>query len=203
MSNSLKWQSVTPVEVISNRRYGAATLLPITPEEKVRGIITIPAFSLLNTWLGASHIIAEFNYIASQKFTIEPFVHPQYPNTESFIFVIRYYCTDGSVFRKKLYNQNVSEVLNSVSLYNGEVILPYFTVEIWNVEDYNQAVLSSDFSISLSTRYASTAIHLFNATTTESPVASSIFEADLDIADIPINTSVTVDARGPFIANVI
>lgn len=102
--------------------------------KKLNTLIHIPAFSLqYNNLNGASFIVAQYNYIASQPFTLIDFpfsfIHDNPPEVLCFI-AIRYR-VGTTAFRRILYNQEGFINLDC-PFYGGEIIKQNFVIEFWS-----------------------------------------------------------------------
>ncbi len=94
------------------------------------------------SWAGASVIIAQYNFSSTKNFVLEDL--PEAPDEANFCLCIRYRVGD-TVYRYKLW-EGVGEVLNA-PLYSGEVIRKNFVLEIWTVENINQAELEAEITL--------------------------------------------------------
>lgn len=101
-----------------------------------------------------SVIITQWNYNAGRKFTITTI--PTDPNG-SFVACVRF-TVNGTVFRYRLWDDN-NESLGHIPLYTGQVIYPYFVIEIWTVDGQTEyPVMLSDMLINTSIRSYATDI---------------------------------------------
>lgn len=101
-----------------------------------------------------SVIITQWNYNAGRKFTITTI--PTDPNG-SFVACVRF-TVNGTVFRYRLWDDN-NESLGHIPLYTGQVIYPYFVIEIWTVDGQTEyPVMLSDMMINTSIRSYATDI---------------------------------------------
>ncbi len=114
----------------------------VTPVEKVRSYVELPAFTYAASWVGASEIATQFNFTASKNFVLRN--RPTPPSGVNFCLCIRYRVGDV-VYRWKLW-QEVGEVLN-VPLYNGETIKKNFVLECWTLRDATTCSLSAAIRI--------------------------------------------------------
>jgi len=128
------WQDFKQANV--DTRYWV-TFRPSRVVGKLRAIITIPPFEILNIpWIGPSYIGLEFRSNLSENFSIlRPITIPQNP---TFCLAIRSVhdwinSNQYTVDRFKLWN-NVGENLFYPD-YSGEVICKSFALEIWNCID--------------------------------------------------------------------
>lgn len=95
---------------------------------KRRTFFVFPAFSLANTWRGASEIIAKFNITGTGSLSlIEAF---QNDFTGNFCPVIAWRTGPTEITRFKLV-EDVGEYLY-LDLYDGETVPANFSIEIWN-----------------------------------------------------------------------
>jgi len=94
------------------------------------------------SWAGASVIVAQFNFSSTKNFVLEDL--PEAPEDANFCLCIKYR-VGNTVYRYKLW-EGVGEVLQA-PLYNGEVILKNFVLEIWTVKNVN--VANSSFELKL------------------------------------------------------
>ncbi len=113
------WQTFEPIKVIGKRRgYFLLTDLDDTANPD---------------WLGASYAVLQYNYVATGNFTMDELPDLSQLTDQGWVVCIRYR-VGGVVTRYKLNEVTTSDALmDSVyfPLYNGEVILKNFTVEIW------------------------------------------------------------------------
>lgn len=108
--------------------------------------IQVPEVSLaMPDWLGASYSIAQYNYTFTDDFVLREF--SGFPESSSCVVCIRWR-TGFSVFRYKLW-ENVSEIMPTIRLYNGELIREQFCIEIWTV-DAASAITLPAFTIETS-----------------------------------------------------
>jgi hypothetical protein len=92
-------------------------------------ILYLPAFEVDATWRGASEIVKEFRYSASNNMSIVKRATPTNPN---FVACVAWKPTAETIVRYKLW-EDVGEILY-VPLYNGEKIDGDFSIEIWNTK---------------------------------------------------------------------
>lgn len=101
---------------------------PVTLIGKRRAYFEIPAFDIDDVEdLGTSFIVGVFNYVAVRNLTLRNL--PELPEDVNYIPCIKYRLDDGTVYRYKLWEVEGDEVYYPV--YNGELILKNFQIEIW------------------------------------------------------------------------
>jgi hypothetical protein len=114
---------------------------------KIRTFLTFPAFSMDNTWRGASEIIRKYNFsVGSATSILGLFAAP--PTGTNFCACISWKPTSTTIVRYKLW-EDVGEIV-WVDLYAGEKIGEDFAIEIWNT-DNETITLPEDFVLTLST----------------------------------------------------
>lgn len=121
----LDWQSIVPVTEVGLRK----------------AYITLPSFSIAVSWAGASEIVKQWEYSASQDLTLEL---PPLPQT-TFVLCVKFERA-GEVIRYKLWN-HADLVLAGVALYAGEQIESMFRLEVWSVSSATTAELEDDLVI--------------------------------------------------------
>jgi len=100
--------------------------------KRTMSYLTVPLFSVSNTWLGYSQIIGAFNIEAPNNFNLKSFEAPTDPN---YMLCISWINADYTVSRYALW-KNVGEVIYfDCPLYDGEVVKKNFRFEIWNTND--------------------------------------------------------------------
>jgi hypothetical protein len=99
--------------------------------KKVFNYIYVPAFSIVNTWYGASQIIGKYNYTLEDNFTLLEL--PTRPN-DTFVLCI----TFGSS-RYKLW-EDIGELLYFDLFPLGTLISSSFSIEVWNVDGESPAL---------------------------------------------------------------
>lgn len=100
--------------------------------------IELPAFSYADLeWKGASEVIAQFNFSASNKFTLVNL--PTKPTGVNFGLCIKYRIGE-EVFRFKLWDDTAFKLTGDVPLYTNEIIRANFVLEVWSYEDETTAV---------------------------------------------------------------
>lgn len=111
-------------------------VLPVTLIGKKRCYFEIPAFSLTDlTYTGASIIVAVFNYAATKNIVLRNL--PTKPDDPDYVPCIKYRMEDGTVYRYKLWEVDGDGIYYPV--YNGEIILTNFQIEIWGLTDFDTA----------------------------------------------------------------
>lgn len=99
---------------------------------KLPTYVKFPAFSIANTWRGASEIIRKYNFNLENKNSItQLFSSP--PTGANFCPCISWKPTSTTIVRYKLW-EDVGEIL-WVPLYTGQTIGADFAIEIWNTPD--------------------------------------------------------------------
>ncbi len=117
----------------------------------------IPAFTGIANNIGISLIATQFNYQASQHFTITTL--PIISSNISFVACIKYVLAGGVVKRFKLW-ENVGETIIGCPLYAGQKIYKNFTIEIWTIPDYTTTINEEEIKVSISIkRYVDNLLH--------------------------------------------
>lgn len=109
--------------------------------QRTRGYITLPTFSIVNTWLGYSDIVVAFNFTCDHNFCLKSFITlvPLNPNYALFIMWID---STNTVHRRALW-QDVGEVIYStIPDYTNEVVGKNFRLEVWSTN--NTPIVSND-----------------------------------------------------------
>jgi hypothetical protein len=102
------------------------TIEPATPFSLRRGKFTVPASTLTTEWLGASEVVAQWDFAASKNFIVNTI--PAKPT--GYVLCIRFR-VDDVVYRYRLWD-NDNLVLNAEK-YNGQIIKKNFSIEVWSV----------------------------------------------------------------------
>lgn len=117
---------------------------PVTLIGKRRAYFEIPVFSVSGIDdLGTSFIVGVFNYVAVRNLTLRNL--PEQPEDANYIPCIKYRLDDGTVYRYKLWEIEGDEVYYPV--YNGELILKNFQIEIWVLP--SETTASNDAAITI------------------------------------------------------
>ena len=112
--------------------------------KKLRSYFEIPAFSVANTWRGASEIVHRFDYDLSAISILNHFPLEQ-PSGANFCPVLSW-LVDEVFYRYKIW-ENVGEIL-WLPLYAGQKITgDSFHIEIWNVNPSSGILTAEDGSI--------------------------------------------------------
>lgn len=99
------------------------------PLRRVDTYITLPAFSVANTWIGVSDIVTSFNFQASNNFSLTSnYIVPANPN---YVLCVSYR-TGGNLIRYMLWNATGSNMNQDIPLYAGQPIKKNFRFEVWN-----------------------------------------------------------------------
>ncbi len=125
------------------------TSRPAVAIDKQRAYITLPAFSSTFEWRGVPTIVLEYQYAATNNFTVTG-VLPAKPTDANFTLCIKYRI-GSTVYRYKLWNTEGQ--LSNTPLYAGEVIKKNFTLEVWSSGDDSPVVLSSSTNFYLSIKH--------------------------------------------------
>lgn len=134
LTTDLAWKTVIPDVAVKNRK----------------GYFLLPAFAPVSdvTWRGASEVVKQFNYSATENFTLArcPVKPAQgiLPGGVGYVLCIKYRVGE-TVFRYKLW-EDVGEVLN-VPLYAGEVIKKNFCLEVWTCRDLLEVYQERDLKL--------------------------------------------------------
>jgi hypothetical protein len=111
---------------------------PAVPVRRRNTYIEIPAFNYTGLeWLGASECVAQFNFSASNKFTL--ITLPTKPTDVNFGLCIRYRIGE-IIYRFKLWDDDAFKLTEDVPLYTNEIIRPNFVIEVWSYEGETTAV---------------------------------------------------------------
>ncbi len=123
------WQTFEPIKVIG----------------KQRGYFTLAwTKDVLANWLGASEVMIQYNYTASGNFTMDELPDMSGIAGMDIVACIRYQ-VDGVVTRYKL-NDSPSGDSVYFPMYNGEVILKNFTIELWSGSVFTYGILRANFA---------------------------------------------------------
>lgn len=96
---------------------------------------TLPAFSVEDNWLGYSQIVAAFNFVATNNFSLP--LDYEVPTNPGYCACIMWVDGDSNVYRYRLWS-DVGEVFYfDAPVYNGEVIKQNFRIEIWDCAPAN------------------------------------------------------------------
>lgn len=111
---------------------------PVKTVQRRQTYIELPAFSYDDLeWKGASEVIAQFNFSASNKFTLVNL--PDKPTGVNYGLCIKYRIgTD--VYRFKLWDDDAFKLTGDVPLYTNEIIRANFVLEVWSYENETTAV---------------------------------------------------------------
>lgn len=140
--------------------------------DRVKSVLTIPSFSLTGiVWKGASEIVQQFNYSAASKFylTSELVI----PDNANFGLAIRYRVGE-EVTRYKLFDIAGFEL--QADLYDGQVILPNFVIEVYNLADETTADLDADVTVDSSIRTVPTNVRNMEDITLGDPITVTYAE---------------------------
>lgn len=111
---------------------------PAVPVRRRNTYIEIPAFNYTDLeWKGASECVAQFNFSASNKFTL--ITLPTKPTDANFGLCIRYRIGD-EVFRFKLWDDEAFKLTGDVPVYTNEIIRANFVIEVWSYENETTAL---------------------------------------------------------------
>lgn len=177
-------------------------------------LFQLPAFSLLlDNRNPGQYIIYQFNFSAPSKFTIFNYLDvvrqlpKSYINNAGFFVCIRYRV--GNVVTRYLLNPFTPVVdgfQNNLwyPVYKGQVILPQFSLEVWNVNNFLGFLLTPTL---LNTLTFITSIKTANFSSSGvqsdvmlSPVSSAIGDIDVNPLSFPLPMSnpQPVNPIGPF-----
>lgn len=102
---------------------------PVFPLKRTETFWLLPAFNVNSNWLGYSDIVAAFNYVAPNNFTINDFVVPTNPN---YVACVMWVDSHHVVHRYKLW-EDVGEVFFfTIPVYTGQLIKKNYRIEIWS-----------------------------------------------------------------------
>ncbi len=165
------------------------TSRPVVPIDKQRAYITLPAFSSTFVWRGVPTIVLEYQYAATNNFTLTG-VLPSKPVDANFTLCIKYR-VDSEVFRFKLWSTEGQ--LTDTPLYNGEVIKKNFTLEVWSRGDDSPVVLSSSTNFHLSIRKVRETLNL-GSTYLNADASSPVVQAALvNTNSVPVTEPPSTD----------
>lgn len=139
--------------------------------------ITLPVFSISNSWNGWSDIVATFNFEATNNFSLR-LLHDA-PLAPNYVLCISYHI-GSTVTRYMLWEAN-GHTLN-YPLYNGEPIKKNFRLEVWNT---SQGASSETSTFSFITSVKQNIDYRFGSDT-------GLATASGVITDFESNTSVIV-----------
>lgn len=125
MNEITDWQSIAPAQAVGLRK----------------SYVVVPAFTADVSWAGASEILKQWEYSASQDLTLEL----PYATQTTFVLCVKFERA-GVVYRYKLWN-HADLVLPGVSLYNGEEIESTFRLEAWSVSSAAVMELEDDLVV--------------------------------------------------------
>lgn len=111
---------------------------PAVPVRRRNTYIEVPAFNYTGlVWKGASECVAQFNFSASNKFTL--ITLPTKPTGANFGLCIRYRIGE-IVYRFKLWDDEAFKLTGDVPIYTNEIIRANFVIEVWSYENETTAV---------------------------------------------------------------
>lgn len=126
------------------------TVRPVRHKDYRTGYIQIPAFSYSYVAdANVSEQAYQINYTTDRKFVIPNL--PQAPSGVNYVPVIRYRRA-GVTYRYKLWSTGTEVIADTVRLYNGEVIYPHFSIEIWTLPGGTAVSQASAITINVSHR---------------------------------------------------
>lgn len=109
------------------------TFVPAGLIQKQRAYVQLPAFTVNQVWQGASQIVNQYNFTASNSFILAN--APVRPANANFVLCIRYRIGQV-VYRAKLWDDGRATGLNAVPLITPAFkIKPNFCLEVWNIND--------------------------------------------------------------------
>lgn len=115
------------------------TFTPATPLGKKRAYIDLPAFNVTGlSWKGASEIVLQYNFSASQSFVL--LNRPTKPSGVNYGLCIRYR-VGSLVYRYKLWDDAGFQL--QAELYTNQVIKKNFVLEVWSYDSATTAVNSA------------------------------------------------------------
>lgn len=103
---------------------------PVTKLTRFSTYITLPAFTISNTWNGYSDIVASFNCESPNNFSLTG-IAMDVPSSVNYVLCISYQ-TNGKVTRYLLWSAQGAVMNQTIPLYVGQPILKNFRFEIWN-----------------------------------------------------------------------
>jgi hypothetical protein len=97
---------------------------------RAKTYFTIPTFSVVNNWKGYSELVAVFNYVSPNNFSIKTLGNT-FPVNPNYLACVVWEDSSYNVHRYKLW-EDVGEVLYfDTPLYNNQQIKKNFRIEIW------------------------------------------------------------------------
>jgi len=104
---------------------------PVTKLERTNSYITIPSFSITNTWANYSTIIAAYNFEGPNNFSLKYIIGEV--SNPNYILCVMWKDSLGNTNRYMFW-KGIGEVMpQSLPLYTGQVIKKNFRLEIWNI----------------------------------------------------------------------
>lgn len=180
-------------------------------------LFQLPAFTLpLANRQEGQYIIYQLNFTAPSKFTIFNYLDvvrqlpTSYGNNDGFFVCIRY-CV-GNVVTRYLLNQ-FTPIVNGFQsnlwypLYKGQVIMPQFSIEVWNCNNFLGFLLTPTLrnAITFITSIKATNIPPAGLQTdiTLSPVSTAIGDIGVNPLSfaLPMNNPQVQNPIGPFNSN--
>lgn len=112
--------------------------------QRVSTTVTLPAFSVANSWNGYSNIVASFNFEAPNNISLTNYAIPENPN-----YVLCVSCRVGTIVtRYLLWDATGSNLNQTITPYTGQPLLKNFRFEVWNT---SQGGVSNNSSIVFTT----------------------------------------------------
>lgn len=100
---------------------------------RIQRFITLPAFSVNNTWLGYSDIVAAFNFEGPNNFSLRSL--KELPINPNYMLCIMWIDSEQNVHRYSLWS-NVGEVMFfDITSYTGQLIKKNFRLEVWSTNN--------------------------------------------------------------------
>ena len=99
------------------------------PLRRVDTYITLPVFSVADTWIGYSDIVTSFNFECAYNFSLTlNYIVPANPN---YVLCVSYR-VGNTVTRYMLWDATGSEMNRDIPMYAGQPIKKNFRFEVWN-----------------------------------------------------------------------
>jgi len=104
---------------------------PVTKLDRTESYITIPSFSIANTWNGYSTIIATYNFEGKNNFSLKYIVGEV--SNPNYILCVMWIDTN-SVTHRYMFWKGIGEVMpQELPLYTGQLVKKNFRLEVWNI----------------------------------------------------------------------
>lgn len=107
---------------------------PVSQLTRTQAYITIPSFSIANTWMGYSTIVATYNFEGPNNFSLKALTG-LLPTTPNYLLCVMWIDGSGNTHRYALWT-GVGEVMPFAEvLYTGQLIKKNFRLEVWSTDN--------------------------------------------------------------------